>query len=84
MIAMDNIRDEKLIDDDSNVIFFSSLRYMSSKLGLASHSDMSKKLVLFQFHNLLNKIGDENIPSGYLKKSKQFVVKLSPNILPST
>ena len=70
-IAIDNIRDQKLVDNDSNVIFFSSLRYMASKLGLVSHGEMSKKLVLFQFHNLLNKISDENIPNGYLQKSKQ-------------
>lgn len=79
LIAMDNIRDEKLTNEDGNVIFFASTRYITKQLGMSSNSakEISKKLVLFQFLNLLNKHSEENLPESYYKKSRKMATTLN-------
>ncbi|WP_084757174.1 hypothetical protein [Clostridium sp. DMHC 10] len=72
LIAEDNVYSEKFTDNDDNVVFYASTKYICDKLGLSKNSaiEVSKKNVLFQYHNLLNKIADEEIPVDMLKRSQ--------------
>lgn len=77
LIALDNIYNEKLTDDDGNVVFFASRSYIANKLGISPNSlgKVSDKLVVMAYHKLLNKLDDEEIPESLLDKSKHINAK---------
>jgi hypothetical protein len=72
LIGMDNIYNENLTDNDDNSVFFASARFMCKQLGIKENGakEISKKNILFQYHGLLNKLADENIPEKLLKHSQ--------------
>ena len=72
LIAIDNVYDEKLTDNEDNVIFYASTRFICEQLKMSPQSakEVSKKNVLFQYHELLNKLDDEEIPENMLKRSQ--------------
>lgn len=72
MIAKDNVYSDKFVDNDDNVIFFASNSYICKQLHLSQNSsvEVTKKNVLFTYHNLINKIADNNIPEEMLSKSQ--------------
>ena len=72
LIAEDNVYSKKFTDSDDNVVFYASTRFICKLLGINEHSaiEISKKNVLFQYHNLLNKIDETNIPEDMLKRSQ--------------
>lgn len=71
-IAKDNVYSEKLTDNDDNVIFFASTRYICKQLGMSPNSskEVSKKNILFAYHYLINKLSNDEIPKDVLKKSQ--------------
>jgi hypothetical protein len=77
LIALDNIYNEKLTDEEGNVLFFASRSYIADKLNLSPNSlnKISQKLVVLAYHKLLNKLDDNEIPESLLKKSKCINIK---------
>ena len=77
LIALDNVYNEKLTDDDGNVVFFASVRYIAKKLNISPNSlgKISDKLVVLSYHQLLNKLDDVEIPESLLDKSKHINAK---------
>ena len=77
LIALDNIYNDKLTDDDGNVVFFASRSYIANKLDISSNSlgKISDKLVVLAYHKLLNKLDDVEIPESLLDKSKHINAK---------
>jgi len=81
MIAEDNIYSEKFLDATGNsVVFYASTKYICKSLGMSENSakEVSKKNVLFAYHDLINKIADNEIPEEMLKRSQAINVN-SPN-----
>ena len=72
MIAKDNVYSDKFTDEDENVIFFASNSYICKQLGMSKNSsvEVTKKNVLFAYHDMINKIADNDIPEEMLKKSQ--------------
>lgn len=72
ILAMDNVYSEKLTDEDDNVAFYASTRFIANKIGISESSakEVSKKNVLFQYHNLLNKLSDSEVPEEMLKRGQ--------------
>jgi len=81
LIAEDNVYSEKFTDTDDNVIFFASNTYICDKLGMSPNSsiEVTKKNVLFAYHDLINKIADHEIPEEMLKKSQALVINKNGN-----
>ena len=81
LIALDNVYNDKLTDDSGNVVFFASRSYIANKLDINpnSLSKVSDKLVVLSYHNLLNKLDDEEIPEILLNKSKHINAKDNEN-----
>jgi hypothetical protein len=77
LIALDNVYNEKLTDDDGNVVFFASRSYIANKLNISPNSlgKISDKLVVLSYHQLLNKLDDGEIPESLLDKSKHINAK---------
>jgi hypothetical protein len=71
-IAKDNVYSENLTDNEDNVIFFASNKFICDKLGMSCNSaiEVTKKNALFVYHYLLNKLDDKDIPEDILKKSQ--------------
>jgi len=76
LIAKDNIYSEKFTDNDNNVIFYASNKYICKLLNMSENSskEISKKNALFAYHKLLNKIGDSEIPEEILKRSQAIII----------
>ncbi len=76
-IALDNIYSEKFTDDDGNVVFFASTSYIADKLNISQNSlgKISQKLVVLAYHQLLNKVDNNEINENLLKKSKKINAK---------
>lgn len=72
LIAMDNVHNENLTDNEDNVAFYASTKYLCQKLHMSPESakEVSKKNVLFAYHKLLNKLDDTNIPEDMLKRGQ--------------
>lgn len=72
LIAEDNVYSEKFTDDDDNVLFYASTKFICDKLGLSHNSaiEVSKKNVLFAYHQLLNKVDDSEVNKDMLKRSQ--------------
>lgn len=72
IIAEDNVYSQKFTDNEDNIVFYASTKFICEKLGMSSNSaiEVSKKNVFFQYHQLLNKISDEEIPPEMLKRSQ--------------
>ena len=81
LIALDNVYNEKLTDDDGNVVFFASRSYIAKKLNISPNSlgKISDKLVVLAYHQLLNKLDDVEIPESLLDKSKHINAKDKKN-----
>lgn len=71
MVALDNVYDERLTDDDDNVAFFISNKYLLKMLGMSENSskEISKKNALFAYHKLINKLSTEEIPEEMLSRA---------------
>jgi len=71
-IAKDNITTEKMTDNDDNVLFFASTRFICNSMGIKEGNikEISKKNTLFAYHNLLNKVDNSNAPEDLLKRSQ--------------
>ena len=71
LIAMDNVYSEKFTDNEDNVVFYASTKYICKLLGMSEGSakEVSKKNALFAYHNLLNKIDDNLVNADILKRS---------------
>ena len=80
-IALENVYNEKLTDDSGNVVFFASRSYIANKMNISQNSlgKISDKLVVLSYHNLLNKLDDEEIPDSLLDKSKHINAKDNKN-----
>lgn len=72
LIAKDNVYNEKLTDNDDNVVFYVSNSYICKLLNMSENSstEISKKNALFTYHKLLNKLDDSEIPEIILKRSQ--------------
>ena len=72
LIAMDSVSNEKMTDDDDNVLFFASTRHICRLMGMKEGNikEISKKNTLFTYHKLLNKIDNSEAPEDLLKRSK--------------
>lgn len=72
MIAKDNVYSEKFTDNEDNVVFYASARYICKQLGMSEESakEVSKKNVLFAYHDLINKVSDGEAPEEMLKRSQ--------------
>lgn len=70
--AMDNVHNENLTDNEDNVAFYASTKYLCKELHMSPESakEVSKKNVLFAYHKLLNKLDDANIPEDMLKRGQ--------------
>jgi hypothetical protein len=71
-IAMDNITNEKMTDDDDNVLFFASTRYICQLMGISEGNikEISKKSALFAYHKFINKIDNSEVNKDLLKRSQ--------------
>lgn len=71
-IAKNNVYHENLTDSEDNVAFFASNKFLCKEMGLSENSskEISKKNVLLQYHGLINKLSDEEIPLEMLKRSQ--------------
>ena len=71
-IAQDNVTTEKMTDNDDNVLFFASNKFLAKELGLKEKGskEISKKSVLMAYHNLLNKVDNSEVPEDLLKRSQ--------------
>ena len=72
IIALDNIYNDKLSDDDGNVIFFASIEFICKQMNVSPNSmgKISQKLAVLSYHKVLNKLDDSQIPDTMFKKSK--------------
>jgi len=72
VIAMDNVTNEKMVDDNENVLFFASNKYVAARLGMNEESskEVSKKATLMAYHKLLNKVDDKNANINLVKRSR--------------
>jgi hypothetical protein len=71
-IAKNNVYHENLTDSEDNIAFFASNKFLCKEMGLSENSskEISKKNVLLQYHGLINKLSDEEIPLEMLKRSQ--------------
>ncbi|WP_273484733.1 hypothetical protein [Desulforamulus ruminis] len=71
-IAMDNVSTEKMTDDEDNVLFFASTRFICNSMGIkeGNTKEISKKNTLFAYHKLLNKVDNSEVPKDLLKRSQ--------------
>lgn len=72
LIAMDNVSNEKMADEDENALFFASTRYICKLMGMneSNIKEVSKKTTLMAYHKLLNKVDDSAINEDLLKRSR--------------
>ncbi len=72
IIAMNNIYNENLTDNEGNVVFFASADYICKQMGISPNSlnKVSQRIVALAYHKLLNKLDDSEIPDQFLKKSQ--------------
>lgn len=71
-IAKDNVYNDKLTDNEDNVLFYASTRYICKLMGMSEESakEISKKTTLFCYHNLINKVDDSEANEDMLNRSK--------------
>jgi len=80
-IAKDNVYSEKYQDNNGNPIFFMYREQLSNQL-ISSHvrntkmdnTTIGNKIILLQYHKLLTKLDDANIPEELLKKSQGYSI----------
>ncbi|MEA4987903.1 MAG: hypothetical protein VB095_07570 [Anaerovorax sp.] len=72
LIAMDNVYNEKLTDNDDNVLFYASNKFIAKQLNINPNNskEISKKTALMAYHKLLNKVDDNEANEDMLKRSK--------------
>ncbi|ABO50648.1 hypothetical protein Dred_2131 [Desulforamulus reducens MI-1] len=72
LIAMDNVTTERMIDNDNNVLFFASNKFIAKQLGMKEDNskEISKKTTLLAYHKLLNKVDNSEVPEDLLKRSQ--------------
>lgn len=72
LIAMDNVYNESLTDNDDNVLFYASNKYVARQLNINEDNskEISKKTALFAYHNFLNKVDDSEANDEMVKRSK--------------
>jgi len=75
-IAMDNIKNENLTDEEGSVAFFASASYLCKefKVSLYSLNNILKKNVQMAYHGLINKLDENEIPEKMLKRSRAISV----------
>ena len=71
-IAKDNVTTEKMTDNEDNVLFFASTRFICNSMGIkdGNAKEVSKKNTLFTYHKLLNKVDNSDVPEDLLKRSQ--------------
>jgi len=71
LIALDNIYDERYCDNDGNIVFFASAKYIAKKLSMNPNNAkiISQRLAVLAYHNLIVKVDDSNVPEILLKKA---------------
>lgn len=72
LIAMDNVHNEKLTDNNDNVLFFASNSFLAKQLNMKpdSSKEISKKNALLAYHKLINKVDNPDINKDMLNRSK--------------
>ena len=80
-IAMDNVRNENLTDEDGHVAFFTSANYFAKQMGISPNSinKIYQKLVVLTYHKLLNKLDDADLPERFLKRAKAISINTDKN-----
>jgi len=71
-IAMKNVHNEELTDENGQVVFFASADYICKEMGISPNSlnKVYQKIAVFTYHKLLNKVDDENLPERFKKRSQ--------------
>lgn len=71
-IAMDNVKNENLTDEEGLVAFFASASYLCKKFNISPNSmnKIFKKNVVMAYHKLMNKLDEHEIPAKMLTRSK--------------
>jgi len=71
LIAMNNVYNENLTDDNGQVVFFASANYIATQMGISPNSinKIYQKLVVLTYHKLLNKLDDKELPERFLKRA---------------
>lgn len=71
LIALENIDNSCDLDKYNNIIFYTSNSYICKRFGLSENSstEVSKKSALFTYHNLINKISEDDTPSRIIHAS---------------
>ncbi|PNT94162.1 hypothetical protein [Clostridium thermosuccinogenes] len=71
-IALDNLLSEEYSDENGNVVFFASTRYIAQQLGISPTraNEISNKNVLFQYHRLINRLDCKDVPEKLFKRSQ--------------
>jgi hypothetical protein len=72
IIAMDNVYNENLTDNENNVLFYASNKFICREMGIneGSSKEISKKVALLAYHNLINKVDDSEVNEDMIKRSK--------------
>ncbi|MEK4907366.1 hypothetical protein [Niallia sp. FSL M8-0099] len=75
-VALDHVYDEKLSDDENNVVFFASIPTICKALEMTSrNSKIPNRVGLLAFLLLIKKLNENQIPESYLKKAKHIAAK---------
>jgi len=71
-IAQDNVTTEKMTDNEDNVLFFASTKFICNSMGIkeGNAKEISKKNTLFAYHKLINKVDNSEAPKDLLKRSQ--------------
>lgn len=71
-LAMNNVKNENLTDEEGSVAFFASTAYLCKELQLSPNSltKISNKNALLAYHKLLNKLDENEIPEKMNERRK--------------
>lgn len=71
-IAKDNVSNEKMTDEEDNVVFFASNKFIAKelKMNIDSSKEISKKTTFMSYHKLLNKLDDSEVSEDLVKRSR--------------
>ena len=81
LIALDNIHNENLTDEEGQVVFFASANYLAKQMGISPNSinKIYQKLVVLTYHKLLNKLDDKELPERFLKRAMAININSGKN-----
>ncbi len=77
VLAKELVSNERITDNDGNILFFTSIKDL---LKIAELSDKQRKKIanknaVLQYHLLLNKLSDEEIPEDMLSRAKAIQIE---------